>query len=208
MLSEPFDLLETMRLHDGVLRHRSEHLARLQAAASHFGRPWNARRVDASLDDLTAGHPEGAWRVRLLLDTQGRPRIEAFALAPTATPVRLALAERPFIEAHSEFTRYKTTRRAHYAAFSPVVGSGMFDTILYNEAGEITETTFGNLAMLVEGEWVTPPLACGLLPGVGRAVALRDGRVHEAVVRLKDLPSIQAWAFINSLRGWLDAQYG
>jgi para-aminobenzoate synthetase/4-amino-4-deoxychorismate lyase len=62
--------------------------------------------------------------------------------------------------------------------------------------------------MLLDGRWVTPPLACGLLPGVGRAVALRDGRVIEAVVRLQDLPRVQGWAFINSLRGWLQARLG
>ncbi|MNO06291.1 hypothetical protein D3C81_2280120 [compost metagenome] len=61
--------------------------------------------------------------------------------------------------------------------------------------------------MLLDGRWVTPPLACGLLPGVGRAVALREGRMVEAVVRLQDLPRVQGWAFINSLRGWLDATF-
>ncbi|RYF60614.1 MAG: hypothetical protein EOO29_47940, partial [Comamonadaceae bacterium] len=44
------------------------------------------------------------------------------------------------------------------------------------------------------------------LPGVGRAVALAEGRVVESVLRLQDVPRVQAWAFINSLRGWLDAE--
>jgi para-aminobenzoate synthetase/4-amino-4-deoxychorismate lyase len=49
-------------------------------------------------------------------------------------------------------------------------------------------------------------LSCGLLPGVGRAVALQDGHVvEEAVLRVADIPGVQGWAFINSLRGWLDA---
>ena len=113
----------------------------------------------------------------------------------------------PLALAHGEFVRHKTTRRAHYAALAPLE-PGVFDTVLWNEEGEITEGTFGNIAMLLYGRWVTPPLACGLLPGVGRAVALRDGRVIEAVVRLQDLPRVQGWAFINSLRGWLQAHLG
>ena len=202
--SAPFDLLETLALVEGVFRHRAGHLARMEEAARHFGIPWNAAQVDACLDALAAARPQGAWRVRLLLDAQGQPRAEAFALLPTREPVRLRLAGRPFPEAHSEFTRYKTTRRAHYAAFAPQEGA--FDTVLYNEAGEITESTFGNLAMYLDGEWRTPPLECGLLPGVGRAVALREGRVREGVVRLDDLPRVRQWAFINSLRGWLAAE--
>jgi para-aminobenzoate synthetase/4-amino-4-deoxychorismate lyase len=161
--------------------------------------------VQACLDALAARHPQGAWRVRLLLDRHGQPRAEAFALQDTAVPVRLALADRPFAEAQGEFTRHKTTRRAHYSAFAPAAGAGVFDTVLYNEAGEITESTFGNLAMRLDGRWVTPPLSCGLLPGVGRAVALREGRMAEAVVRLADVPRVEQWAFVNSLRGWLPA---
>jgi para-aminobenzoate synthetase/4-amino-4-deoxychorismate lyase len=78
--------------------------------------------------------------------------------------------------------------------------------VLWNDAGEITEGTFGNIAALVDGRWVTPPQACGLLAGVGRAVALDEGRVVEAVLRVADLSRVQGWAFINSLRGWLDAR--
>ncbi len=202
--SQPFDLLETLALQAGVFRHRDEHLARLQSAAAHFGVPWDAAAVSQCLQALAADHADGAWRVRLLLGATGVPRAEAFALLPTAEPVRLQLATRPLVQAHSEFVRYKTTRRAHYAAFAPTT-PGVFDTLLWNEAGEITESTFGNIAALIDGRWVTPPLACGLLPGVGRAVALREGRVVEAVLRVADVPRVQGWAFINSLRGWLAA---
>ncbi|MDD2712653.1 MAG: aminotransferase class IV, partial [Simplicispira sp.] len=103
-----------------------------------------------------------------------------------------------------EFVRFKTTHRTHYEAFEPT-HSGVFDTLLWNEEGEITECTRGNIAALIGGRWVTPPLPCGLLPGVGRAVALRAGRVIEEVLRVQDVPRVQAWAFVNSLRGWLAA---
>lgn len=205
--SEPFEVLETLALVDGVYRHQAEHLARMAEAAQHFGYPWQPAAVHACLQSLAAQHGRGPWRVRLLLDRFGQPRAEAFALQPTATPVRLQLAPRPLAEAHGEWVRFKTTRRAHYAAFAPAPGSGIFDTVLFNAEGEITESTFGNLAMQMDdGRWLTPPLACGLLPGVGRAVALRKGRVQEGVVRVQDLHRVRRWAFINSLRGWLDAE--
>ena len=203
--SQPFDLLETLALQAGSFRHLTDHLARLQSAAVHFGVPWDVAAVQQCLQALAADHAEGAWRVRLLLDATGTPRAEAFALLPTAEPVHLQLATRPLAQAHSEFVRYKTTRRAHYAAFAPTT-PGVFDTVLWNAAGEITESTFGNIAAHIDGRWVTPPLSCGLLPGVGRAVALREGRVVESVLRVADVPRVQGWAFINSLRGWLAAR--
>ncbi len=199
-----FELLETLALDEGRLRHLPDHLARMHGAARHFGFPWPEAAVVDALQALATAHPEGLWRVRLRLDAYGQPTAEAYAATPTPSQVRLQLADRPFLATHSAFVRYKTTRRDHYAAFAPHA-PGVFDTILWNAAGELTETTFGNLAVLINGEWVTPPVACGLLPGVGRTVALREGRLCEAVVRLGDLPRVQGWAFVNSLRGWIGA---
>ncbi|WP_394787712.1 aminodeoxychorismate synthase component I [Rhodoferax sp.] len=201
--SAPFALLETLALVDGTLRNRAEHLARLAQAAAHFATPWDAAHIAQTLDALIAGHAQKSWRVRLLLDAQGQATAEAYALEASPARVRLQLANRPLLEAHSEFVRFKTTRRGHYDAFS--IPPGVFDTLLWNTAGEITECTRGNIALLVDGQWVTPPLACGLLGGVGRAVALAEGRLVEAVVRVEDLPRVQALAFVNSLRGWIDA---
>ncbi|MCR6476755.1 aminodeoxychorismate synthase component I [Variovorax sp. ZS18.2.2] len=200
-----FELLETLALVDGVLRDAPLHLARMQNAAAHFGYPWNEAVVAACLHRLTDAHPTGSWRVRLLLDAQGQPRAEAFAMDAPPSRVQLQLASRAFDEAESEFSRFKTTRRTHYEAFAPTA-PGVFDTLLWNHHGEITECTRGNIALLLDdGRWVTPPLRCGLLDGIGRAKRLHDGQLAEAVVRVDDLPRVQAFAFMNSLRGWLDA---
>jgi len=204
--SAPFALLETLALEDGAWRHLPDHLQRLQGAAAHFSYPWSPR-VARSLAAVAARHPRGLWRVRLQLDAGGEVTAEAFACAPTAAPVRLQLAAAPLQDrwAHGQFVRYKTTRRAHYDVFTPS-DAAIFDTLLFNEQRQVTECTRGNIAALLDGRWVTPPLACGLLPGVGRAIALREGRVSEAVVHLDDLPRVAAWAFLNSLRGWLAAE--
>jgi para-aminobenzoate synthetase/4-amino-4-deoxychorismate lyase len=118
--------------------------------------------------------------------------------------VQLALAERALVEAQSEFVRFKTTRRAHYEAFTPTQAD-VFDTLLWNEAGEITECTRGNVALRIAGRWRTPPLHCGLMGGIARAQALAAGQLTEAVLRLEDLPQVEEVAFLNSLRGWLPA---
>lgn len=204
--SAPFEVLETLALQDGALRHRARHLARMQRAARHFGCLWSEARVAQALQGLLQAHPDGLWRVRLLLDARGQVQAQAFAMEPSAGPVRLALAPQPFAAAYSEFVRFKTTRRAHYDAAS-VAGPGVFDTLLWNEAGELTECTRGNLAVQLDGHWLTPPLRCGLLDGVGREVALAEGRLQEGVVRVEDLPRATGLAFLNSLRGWLDATW-
>ncbi len=204
--SEGFELLETLALQDGVLPMANAHLARMAASAAHFGFAWEAQAARAALDALGRQHPLGTWRVRLLLNASGQLQAQAFAQAPTPATVRLQLAPQALIEAQGEFVRHKTTRRAHYERFAPTTHE-VFDTVLWNEQGEITECTRGNIALLLDGRWVTPQAGCGLLPGVGRAHWLAQGRVQEAVVRLDDLARVQALAFINSLRGWVQAQW-
>ena len=203
--SMPFDLLETLALEGGQLRHAADHLQRMADAAAHFAYPFNAAEAQQHLKQLVQSHPQGLWRVRLLLSAQGTFSVQAFAMDATPHLVRLQLASTPLAEAHGEFVRFKTTRRAHYDAFTPTT-PGVFDTVLWNPEGEITECTRGNVALLLDGRWVTPPLACGLLPGIGRTVALREGRVTEAVVRVEELARVQGWAFLNSLRGWVAAE--
>lgn len=222
--SQPFEILETLALRDGAMPHQPLHLQRMAQAATHFGFAWDGAAAREALEGVAQQHPRGAWRVRLLLGPRGAYAAQAFALPDTPTPVRLRLAGSPLLEAHGEFVRFKTTRRAHYDAhFNPHFNphqlgprdklrgadasavSDCFDTLLYNPQGELTECTRGNIALLLDGRWVTPPLSCGLLPGVGRALLLQSGALQERVVRLDELPQAQGLAFINSLRGWLDA---
>lgn len=202
--SQSFEILETLALQGGVLQHASHHLMRMQASASHFGFAWRPDAVQEALARLCLQHPQGAWRVRLLLDGAGHLQAHAYALASTPAIVRLQLAASPLEEAHSEFVHHKTTYRLHYDAFTPT-DPAIFDTILWNTRGEITECTRGNLALLLDGRWVTPALVSGLLPGVGRAHWLAQGRMEETVVLVGDLARAQALAFVNSLRGWVEA---
>jgi len=202
--AQPFELLQTLRLQDGRFVSLQAHLLRLSRSAGHFGFAWNAERAQQALQAVAAAHAHGAWRVRLRVRADGEPAIDAAPFEATTGPMRVALAASP-IAGDSEFVRFKTTRRGHYEAFasrSPDVA----DTLLWNERGELTEFTRGNVAVHLDGRWVTPPLSCGLLDGVGRAVALEEGRLVEQPVRMEDLPRATGLAFVNSLRGWIDAR--
>jgi para-aminobenzoate synthetase/4-amino-4-deoxychorismate lyase len=203
--SQPFELLETLRLEDGQLRDAPLHLARLARAATHFAYPYDVQHLEAALTQVAQAHPQGVWRVRLLLAAAGTVKAQAFALEPTPSPVRLQLAASAFEAAHSEFVRYKTTRRAHYEAAAPS-DPDIFDTLLWNAQGELTECTRSNIAVQLDGRWLTPPLRCGLLGGVARQRYLKEGRLEEGVLRLADLQRAQGLAVFNSLRGWMKAE--
>ncbi|WP_084382874.1 aminodeoxychorismate synthase component I [Curvibacter delicatus] len=203
--SQPFELLETLRLEEGVLRDASRHLARMERAARHFSYPFARARIETSLAEVVQAHPQGTWRVRLLLAATGQCRAEAYALAERPARARLVLAERPLEEAHGEFVRFKTTRRAHYEVFAPQAPD-IFDTLLWNEDGQLTECTRSNVAVQFGDRWVTPALSCGLLGGVMRERLLEEGWLKEGVIAREELPQARGVAVFNSLRGWMEVE--
>ncbi|MBK9440708.1 MAG: aminodeoxychorismate synthase component I [Comamonadaceae bacterium] len=209
--SQRFDLLETLRLQHGEYDNLVAHIARMKRAAAHFAYPFDETRVRQALASVAANcsaaqaDDNSVWRVRLLLDANGLPDAQVYEQKSTPAPVGIALAALPFEAFDSEFSRFKTTHRAHYEAFAPT-NPAVFDTLLYNPRGELTECTRGNIAVLIGGQWLTPALHCGLLDGVGRGHWISQGRLREAVITLADLPQVQALAFVNSLRGWVEAR--
>ena len=52
---------------------------------------------------------------------------------------------------------------------------------------------------------MTPPLDCGLLPGVGREIALEEGWLVEGVVSVDDLRRAEAIELVSDVRGRRDA---
>ncbi|MDO8932890.1 MAG: chorismate-binding protein, partial [Rhodocyclaceae bacterium] len=198
-----FELIETLRLEHGRYWLLERHLDRLQTSAGHFGFACDPMRVHAALDVLAAQRLQGNWRVRLLLSRHGAVRTEAFALEPPPRLPRFVMAATP-VNSGDEFLAHKTTARAVYERHAPPPGA--FDTLLWNERGEITEFTRGNVVLELAGRRVTPPLACGLLAGAMRAELLARGKINEQVVTLADLQQATGIWFINSVRGALPVQ--
>ncbi|WKW49661.1 chorismate-binding protein [Rhodomicrobium lacus] len=202
--SAPFELLETMKIDDGaiVLLHR--HMARLARAAEHFGFPLDEDEVRRAVAAICADHATGAHRLRLLLSREGALKLESGPLPVTPADTFVVFAQSP-VSSDDEFLRHKTTNRAVYEAHAPKDGA-VFDTLLFNERGEITEFTRGNVAIMRNGKLVTPAETCGLLPGTLRAELLARGDVSEDVLTRKDIIEASNVMFLNTLRGLISVR--
>lgn len=202
--AKPFELLESLRLEDGQLARLPLHLARLRRAAQHFDVPLNENALQIQLTALAQQHPLGVFKVRVLADVAGRTSVEVAPLAQSTGPIRVRLGAEP-MPAADEFIWHKTTRRTAYQPFQ--VEPGCFDTLLFNRQAELTEFTIGNVAIELDGQWVTPPVSCGLLPGVMRESLIQAGNLSEHVVTLNDLAHATGLALINSVRGWMTVDW-
>jgi para-aminobenzoate synthetase / 4-amino-4-deoxychorismate lyase len=101
------------------------------------------------------------------------------------------------------FRRHKTTRRNLYdKLYARARGHGFSEVIFTNEKGEITEGAVSNVFIEKKGEFLTPPLACGVLPGICRRHILETCvGSEEAVLTVDDLESADGIYLCSSLRG-------
>jgi para-aminobenzoate synthetase / 4-amino-4-deoxychorismate lyase len=197
-------LLETTRWdpHLGA-RHLDRHLRRAATSAGYFDIPFDPAEVRASIARAVKGR-SGPARIRILIDREGWVSVEVGDLAPDSGPVRLAIDDRP-IDRNSPFLYHKTTIRDAYTQAS-ARHPDADDVVMWNEADEVTETTIGNLALRIDGEWFTPPINSGLLAGTERAARLAAGELAERVLTLADLDRAEAVARLNSVRGWEECE--
>ncbi|MBN3567563.1 chorismate-binding protein [Burkholderia cenocepacia] len=209
-----FQLFETTAATraDGI-RHLDRHLARLQRSADAFGFRFDADALRREIDARCAAlGGDGAYRMKLTLAKDGTIEIVAAPLKPLpAGPVGVLLASAHGFaptRASDALLLHKTTRRAEYdRAWQAAEALGGFDMLFVNERGEVTEGGRSNLFVKLDGQWVTPPLASGVLPGVMRGVLLDDRAfgAAERVVTRDDLVRAQGLLLTNALRGALDA---
>jgi para-aminobenzoate synthetase/4-amino-4-deoxychorismate lyase len=201
----PFELLETLRWGaDAGFFLLDEHLARLGDSAAYFDVPFDRNAVRTALLNATGSFPSPATRVRLLVDSAGTASVAHETLSPTARPWRVALASHP-VRSDDVFLYHKTTRREVYDR-ARAAAPGCDDVILWNEREEITESTVANVVLRLDGKWVTPPVHCGLLPGVMRRHLLESGSIEEDVIPLTALRSAEAVFLVNSVRRWIPVE--
>ncbi|MXN78671.1 aminodeoxychorismate synthase component I [Burkholderia sp. 4701] len=197
---------------DGV-RHLDRHVARLQRSADAFGFRFDAEALRGAIDARRAAlDGDGPYRMKLALAKDGALEIMVAPLKPLpAGPAGVLLAaDHGFAPTHADdaLLLHKTTRRADYdRAWQAAEALGCFDMLFVNERGEVTEGGRSNLFVKLDGQWVTPPLSCGVLPGVMRGVLLDDPSfgATERVVTCDDLARAQALLLTNALRGAVDA---
>jgi para-aminobenzoate synthetase/4-amino-4-deoxychorismate lyase len=202
-----FDLLETLRWTPeegyGLLQR---HMDRLCASAAYFQYLFEADAITAALEAVTSEWGgEEARRVRLLLSQDGGVRIESFSLpgGVAGEPWRVCLACGP-VECSDPFLYHKTTHRKVYEAARQGCGD-VDDVMLWNAAGEVTETTIANVVVEQDGHYLTPPVSAGLLNGTMRQELLAQGRIEEARVTCDMLKHCDGLFLVNSVRGWIPA---
>ena len=189
-------LIETLLWDGAGFPRLARHLARLAAGAEALGFACDLAAVERA---LRAAVGDGPLRVRLTLGAAGDVVVTVAALPPAAAEWRLGLAAER-LASGDPWLRVKSTRRAGYDAARAALPAGLDEVVFCNERGEVCDGTITTVFFDRGAGMRTPPLRCGLLPGVLRA----EMAVPEEVLLARDLPKVRLWVG-NALRGLIPA---
>ncbi len=201
-----FELYETVLHEPGTgFRHLSRHLARLRASCEYFGFTFDEPAIVSAAEREAARFPDRPARIRLVVDRRGRVTSGGLPLPDPVEPVRVAIDEVEPVDPSDPMVFHKTTRRRRFDD-AKARHADADDVLLTNTRGEITETTIANVAVKLDGRWWTPPLDAGLLPGVGRELALEAGDTEERPITVAELREADEIALVSDNRGWRRVQ--
>ncbi len=183
-------LIETMLWDGAGVPRLALHRARLSAGCAALG--WDVPDVDAALRALDLAGPA---RLRLTVGVSGDVRVEVGPLPAVKAVWRVGLAGAR-LASGDPWLGIKSTRRLVYDDARASLPDGLDEVIFQNERGEVCDGTITSVFFDRGAGMRTPPLACGLLPGVLRA----EMAVPEEVLHAADLPGVRLWVG-NALRG-------
>ena len=199
---QPFSLLETLlwEPEEGFFL-QEKHVRRMLDSAGYFDIPLMRENLEQYLEQISAGFAV-PQRVRVLLDQTGKLDFESqpFQLQENQQVLKTSLAKKP-VDSSNVFLFHKTTRREVYNAARQSY-EDLDDVLLYNEKGELTEFTIGNLVVELQGKLFTPPISCGVLAGTFRAHLLETGQVIEKTIPVEQLSDCSKVFRVNSIRRW------
>ncbi|MFC1550292.1 aminodeoxychorismate synthase component I [Candidatus Neomarinimicrobiota bacterium] len=180
----------------------TKHLERMEESAKYFRYVFNIGKIRDTLNEYADSLSKQSYKVRLLLDNSGKHEIEK-------TPVKhLSISGRPKVKLAREpinpsnaFLYHKTTNRKIYNNIN--LDSYKTDDVLFwNQKGEVTESTISNFVARFGEKYFTPPVKCGLLPGVFRSSLLKEGKIEEKTLTIDSLQNADEYFLISSVRKW------
>lgn len=190
-----FQLITTGKINQKQLLFEVQHLERLTKASRYFAYPFDPEELRQKIEEeCQVCDVNQDYRMRITLSKSGEIELSRQILSPLSPSfckAKLCLQEADLQQA---FTYFKTNHRPHLSL-------GKQESIYHNAAGELLETSIGNLVLKIAGKLYTPPTSLGILPGIYRQYLLKIGQVEEKVLTLADLNQAEVVYGCNAVRG-------
>jgi len=196
--NQHFHLIESLLLDEGRYWFLDEHLRRLAKSCRYFGIQYDSGKLKRKLQTQIKS---GRYKVRILVSRRGHTKIKVVPLAKAKPSVKVQVSSQT-TNPENIFLYHKTTRRRLYnEQRKNAISEGFDEALFINAKGEFTEGTISNIFISSGKLLYTPPISCGLLPGVLRQHLLSSGRAREKTLRYKEVFGADKVYLGNSVQG-------
>jgi para-aminobenzoate synthetase/4-amino-4-deoxychorismate lyase len=179
------------------------HASRMEASAKYFNLKFNKNDFFKALEELKIKLKRAPAKARIFLEKAGEFSTDhSLIKAQDISKTPKIIISDKLVNKNNVFLYHKTTFKPWYAeASKQIKKTSCFDVIYKNDEGQVTEGSRTNIFIKKNGKLYTPPIACGLLPGVLRKHLLKRGKVKEKILYEKDLINAKEIFCGNSVRG-------
>ncbi|HOK05145.1 MAG TPA: aminotransferase class IV, partial [Victivallales bacterium] len=203
-----FEIFETILFDrkDGGFIWLDEHINRLGNSQKYFLRKFNRNKVVNFLYAISKELPDLA-KVKISLDESGKIKCkwERLTFKGWGKKYAKVLISKKKTDPSNIMLYHKTTERKLYdEEFLNAQSIGYDDVIFLNKREEITEGAISNIFIKTKNGWLTPPLKCGLLPGIYRKHLILQLSAKEQIIYIKQLISAEKVIICNSVRGKIE----
>ena len=177
------------------------HLERMCKSAANLKFKFEISEIKQKIVKIKS---QSRLRCRLTLRFDGKINLTTAPLIPNSKNWILGLSE-TILNSSDPWLLHKSSNRALYDAERAKLPDGIDEFIYLNERNEVCEGTITNIFVKKAGQWLTPPLSSGCLPGVLRRKKIEDGSCKVKIITFSDLHNAEKIIVGNALRGEIEA---
>ena len=177
------------------------HLERMCKSAENLKFKFEIIKIKEKILEINS---QSCLRCRLTLRLDGTINLTTAPLSPNSKSWVLGLSD-SILSSSDPWLLHKSSNRVLYDAERANLPDGIDEFIYLNERNEVCEGTITNIFVKIAGQWLTPPLSSGCLPGVLRRKKIEDASCKVKIVTFSDLQRAEKITVGNALRGEIEA---
>ena len=191
-------LFETLRTENGSVQLLSRHMRRVIASARELSIPIpNEDVISQAIDELLDATPHDVGRLRLSFSTD-RFIATHESYVSDNNPFKVIVSQELSFTVGRQYKVFPYSGRLDL--LNEAIAAGCDEVIQIDRDDRVCEGAVSNYAFRIEGQWRTPPITAGILPGVIRAVAVEECGVVVKDLSRADAISCEAAIVMSSLK--------
>ena len=193
---------ESLRTYSGRAFALERHLDRLEQTLNELkiAAPTRAQLVQGVEETIAANPAAPFGRLRITVLGDGNWMVTHIEYKPEDRFLKLCLSPNKRYSLDLTSGMKTISYQASAVALREAASKGFDDAVFINEQGEVMESALANLLWLKDGQWFTPDLNSGCLPGVIRALLIENFGVIEKPLLGEELERVDGLALTSSVR--------